>query len=322
HAILDESVDPTFLDDFNRPALAQTFAQYGNGGTFTAVVNHLKSKGSDCDDIGDFDIGDGQGNCNITRTTAATALANWLATDPTGSGDADFLIMGDLNAYAMEDPIMSLTGAGYTNLVDAFNGEYSYQFFGQSGYLDHALSNAALTSQVTGVAPWHINGDEPSALNYNDFNQPDLYNADPYRASDHDPIMIGLNLDRATNANGCYVLALGDSPFTGPATTLSIGDPGYTPGNFQARRWGSSEGLSRMACYEIHGTDDRDVIIGGNSSDMLFGYGGDDVLVGLKGQDKFTGGTGTDRMHGNQGIDEVLDYEFGIDVCNSIEIGC
>ncbi|MCA9922317.1 MAG: hypothetical protein KC421_08090, partial [Anaerolineales bacterium] len=253
---------------------------------------------------------------------AAIVLANWLATDPTGSGDADFLIIGDLNSYAMEDPIMALTDAGYTNLMDAYNGLYSYQFQGQSGYLDHALANANLTAQVTGVAPWHINSDEPVALDYNNYNQPELYNADPYGSSDHDPVMVGLDLDRATNADGCYVLALEGSPFTGPATVLSIGDPGYTSGVFQARRWGSSEGLSRMACYEIHGTDERDVIVGGNSSDQLFGYGGDDVLVGLKGQDLFTGGTGADVMQGNQGIDEVLDYEFGIDICNSIEIGC
>jgi predicted extracellular nuclease len=33
------------------------------------------------------DIGDGQGNCNVTRTNAAKALVDWLATDPTGSGD-------------------------------------------------------------------------------------------------------------------------------------------------------------------------------------------------------------------------------------------
>ena len=31
------------------------------------------------------------------------ALVDWLATDPTGSGDPDFIIMGDLNSYAMED---------------------------------------------------------------------------------------------------------------------------------------------------------------------------------------------------------------------------
>ena len=98
-AILDSSIDPTFNDDKNRPVLAQTFMQISDGAKLTVAVNHLKSKGSDCDDLGDPDIGDGQANCNLTRTSAATALANWLATDPTGSGDPDFLITGDLNSY-------------------------------------------------------------------------------------------------------------------------------------------------------------------------------------------------------------------------------
>jgi predicted extracellular nuclease len=82
-AILDSSVDPTFNSDRNRPAIAQTFERSTGGGKFTAVVNHLKSKGSPCDDIGDPDIGDGQGNCNLTRESAAIALpTGWRRTPP------------------------------------------------------------------------------------------------------------------------------------------------------------------------------------------------------------------------------------------------
>ena len=104
--LLTSAVDPRFIDTKSRPSMAQTFQVNATGARFTVVVNHLKSKGSDCDDIGDPDLGDGQGNCNQTRRAAAAqALVDWLATDPTGSGDPDFLIMGDLNSYAMEDPI-------------------------------------------------------------------------------------------------------------------------------------------------------------------------------------------------------------------------
>ena len=192
-AILDSSVDPTFIDTKNRPALAQTF-RHTTDEIFTVVVNHLKSKGSDCNDLGDPDTGDGQGNCNLTRTSAATALVNWLATYPTGSGDPDFLIIGDLNAYAMEDPIAAIKAGGYTNLIESFIGAdaYSYVFYGQAGYLDHALASADLTSRVMGVTEWHINADEPSALNYNDYNQPDLYQPDAYCSSDHDPVIVGI----------------------------------------------------------------------------------------------------------------------------------
>ena len=183
----------------NRPALAQTFSENANGGRFTVVVNHLKSKGSDCNAVGDPDTGDGQGNCNVTRTKAATALANWLETDPTGSGDPDFLIIGDLNSYAKEDPIKALEADGYTNLAAAFQGPdaYSYVFDGQSGYLDHALANAALVPQVTGATEWHINADEPIALDYNtnfkSANHIDtLFAPDAFRSSDHDPVIVGI----------------------------------------------------------------------------------------------------------------------------------
>jgi len=195
HAVLDSSVDPTFLDDKNRPALAQTFQQNASGEILTVVVNHLKSKGSDCDDLGDPDIGDGQGNCNLTREAAAVALVNWLATDPTGSGDDDFLIMGDLNAYAREDPISVILAEGYTDLIDVFNeNAYSYVFYGQAGYLDHALASSDLVRQVTGTTVWHINADEPAALDYNDYNQSALYSPDPFRSSDHDPVIVSLDL--------------------------------------------------------------------------------------------------------------------------------
>ena len=87
YAILDSSVDPRFIDTKSRPVLAQSFAD-GTGSVFTVAVNHLKSKGSDCNDVGDPDLGDGAGNCNATRTAAAEALVDWLAGDPTGSGDS------------------------------------------------------------------------------------------------------------------------------------------------------------------------------------------------------------------------------------------
>ncbi len=105
YAILDSSVDPRFLDDYNRPVLLQSFIDLESGGIFSVAVNHLKSKGSDCNLIGDLDLGDGAGNCNLTRKAAAEALVDWLALDPTESGSPDYLIIGDLNSYDKEDPI-------------------------------------------------------------------------------------------------------------------------------------------------------------------------------------------------------------------------
>lgn len=104
------------------------------------------------------------------------------------------LIVGDLNSYAMEDPIEALKSAGYADLVSTFVGAsaYSYVFTGQSGYLDHALGNATLRPQVADTTIWHINADEPRALDYEDYNPAYLYSTDAYRSSDHDPVLVHL----------------------------------------------------------------------------------------------------------------------------------
>jgi predicted extracellular nuclease len=199
HAILDSDVDPRFIDTLNRPAIAQTFESAATGGQATIIVNHLKSKGSAC--AGDPDLGDGQGNCNLTRLAAAEALVDWIASDPTGSGDADAIVIGDLNSYTREDPIDVFIGADYDNLIETYVGPdaYSFVFGGESGYLDHALARAGLAAQATGATEWHINADEPIVLDYNtDFKSAGhietLYAPDAYRSSDHDPVLVGLDL--------------------------------------------------------------------------------------------------------------------------------
>ena len=120
--ILTTADDPRFIDTRNRPTLAQTFRQLSSGQVITVAVNHLKSKGSDCGGAPDDQPDTGGGNCNGTRTAAAAALADWLVTDPTGSGDPDFLIIGDLNSYTFETPIQELEAGGFENLVRKFAG--------------------------------------------------------------------------------------------------------------------------------------------------------------------------------------------------------
>jgi uncharacterized protein len=198
--ILTEADDPRFNTARNRPALAQTFQHLDSGEKLTLVVNHLKSKGSGCG-AGD-DATDGSGNCDGTRTQAAAALVDWLAGDPTGSGDPDAMIIGDLNAYTFERPITTLEAGGYVNLIREHGGlsAYSYVFNGESGYLDHALANESLAAKVSGVTEWHINPDEPVALEYGtSFKSPgqieSFYDPGPFRSSDHDPVIVGLQFD-------------------------------------------------------------------------------------------------------------------------------
>ena len=230
-AILTSGVDADFSDSRNRPVLVQSFAERSTGERLTVAVAHLKSKGASCDD--DPDRFDGQGNCALTRAAAAGALARFLAAGASQSGDPDVLIIGDLNAYSREDAIRRLEDAGYVNLVARFVPEaaYSYVFDGQLGYLDHALASSSLAPQVASAAIWHVNSDEPAAFDYNDAVQDageryyerkptssDLYDSTPRRFSDHDPILIGINLEHAGEACGT-----GTHPLRGGKGTVSRG---------------------------------------------------------------------------------------------------
>jgi len=236
--LLTSAVDPRFIDTKSRPSLAQTFMVNATGAKFTVVVNHFKSKGSTCDDVGDPDLLDGQGNCSQTRRAAAEALVDWLASDPTASGDPDFIILGDLNSYAQEDTVDAIkagaddtagTSDDFTNLIAQFNGAfaYSYTFDGSAGYLDHALASASLLPQITGAADWHINSDEPDIFDYDTSFKPAsqdaLFEVNAYRTSDHDPVVVGLvpNAPPTVDAGGAYI-----APEGGSVTLSAVGsDP-------------------------------------------------------------------------------------------------
>jgi uncharacterized protein len=205
---------PAMLDDasFNslaRNPLAQTFREIATGEKLTVSINHFKSKSSASSGAAatdgivpnpNLDQGDGQGQSNYVRKKQALALVQWLATDPTNSGDPDFLILGDLNSYAKEDPIVAIEDAGYINLTEASEGPggYSYTFNGEFGHLDHALGNGHLAGQVVSAATWHVNSDEPVYYDYNVENknaaQQAINTEVGYRYSDHDPVVVGLNL--------------------------------------------------------------------------------------------------------------------------------
>ena len=210
-AILDEEsfVDPKSTGrDKNRPAIAQSFQEIGSDFKLTVVVNHLKSKGSACGN-GDDDILTGQGNCNLTRTLAAEAQTHWLETYPTGVATPNILVIGDLNAYRFEDPITAFKNAGYYDLSDYFLGPsaYGYTFDGQIGYLDYALGTWEMKGRIIDITHWHINADEVNLFDYNDTvvdpaersfeakpSAEPLYSPTPYRSSDHDPVIIGIQM--------------------------------------------------------------------------------------------------------------------------------
>ena len=199
----------------NRPTLAQSFS-LANGERFTLVVNHLKSKSScplatDADAPGNVDSGDGQGCWNLLRKQQVARLSSFVAQVQAATGSNDALLIGDFNAYAQEDPIYDLTSTGYVDQVARFSTSgYSYVFDGAAGRLDHAITTASLSARVSAVAHWHINADESTLQDYNtEFKFPatncggvcpaDPFTLSAYRSSDHDPVIVGLNLYKTLN---------------------------------------------------------------------------------------------------------------------------
>lgn len=183
--------------DRGRPALAQRFIESASGAAFTAVAVHFKSKGGCDNESGeDADQGDGQGCWNALRTRAASVLADWLATDPTGQGNEAVVLLGDFNAYAREDPIRVLGERGYRPVGDS--PQYSFNWRGELGSLDHALLSADLWPALAGFGIWHINADELGEADYRlqgrSRDAKRMFQADPYRSSDHDPLLLGLDL--------------------------------------------------------------------------------------------------------------------------------
>lgn len=174
----------------SRVPLAQAFRMGRKGMPFVVVANHFKSKG--CSDAtgADADQNDGQGCWNATRVESARLLNQWLQGDPTGSGSRDAVLLGDFNAYAMEDPIRRLHVDGWQDAfkVAGVAQPYSYVYNGQTGRLDHALLNPGMAARLKGAAEWHINADEADDVGYPGRNLPG-----PWRSSDHDPLLLGFD---------------------------------------------------------------------------------------------------------------------------------
>ncbi|MGH8053836.1 MAG: ExeM/NucH family extracellular endonuclease [Stenotrophomonas sp.] len=172
----------------SRVPLAQAFRMGRNGTPFVVVANHFKSKGCSEASGANADQNDGQGCWNATRVESARLLHQWLQGDPTGSGSKDAVLLGDFNAYAMEDPIRTLNADGWQDAfkVAGVAQPYSYVYNGLTGRLDHALLSPGMAARLKGAAEWHINADEADDAGYQDRNVPG-----PWRSSDHDPLLLG-----------------------------------------------------------------------------------------------------------------------------------
>lgn len=171
----------------------QLFEEIATGERFVYSINHFKAKAGGGSATGDnVDQGDGQGPYNATRKQEAQAVLSLFQANSGVFNDPDLLIMGDLNAYGKEDPIMILLNGGLTDLHREMHADtsYSYVYHGEAGYLDHAICSPSLLPQVTGMTVFHINSDEQDDYTYDKSTDTTMF-----RCSDHDPVIIGLNLN-------------------------------------------------------------------------------------------------------------------------------
>ena len=198
--------------DEARTPLVQTFQAKAREKQVSVIVNHFKSKGgAKGADVANKNKGDGQGAYNATRRAQSLAVCNYIDELKQSDPEARVLVVGDLNAYGQEDPIDAMRAKGLVDLHARFDKQssqtdssdssdsstaqehYSFNFRGQSGSLDHAMATESLAADVTGIATWHINADEPRFLDYNEeYNPKKLFESNPFRSSDHDPVLIGI----------------------------------------------------------------------------------------------------------------------------------
>src|SRR5690606_3131392 len=215
--------DPAFVNA--REPLAQVFQPVGgitegdDAGTddVLVVANHFKSKGSGTAVLpGDEDSGDGQGAFNAWRVAQATALVGFAEDVAADAGTDKVLLAGDFNSYSQEDPLEVLKDAGYVDLGDT-TGEQTYLFDGYVGSLDHVFASPAAAAAVTGTDVWNINSVEPIANEYSryNYNASILYDTTPFRSSDHDPVLVGLDLAGGTEPGETQLDLLAINDFHG-----------------------------------------------------------------------------------------------------------
>jgi 5'-nucleotidase len=223
--------DPAFADA--REPDAQAFRPVGGSAddTFVVISNHLKSKSGDGATGDNADTG--QGAYTGDRVRQATALVAFADSMKARAGTDKVFLVGDFNSYAKEDPIRVVEAAGYIS-QGAKTGKETYQFDGAIGSLDYIFASPSADAIVTGQDVWNINSVESVATEYSRFNYNpvNLYEAGPFRSSDHDPLLVGLGFTDVP-APGGDGQGTGDNPGTGN-NAPGAGNGGTTAGSSPA----------------------------------------------------------------------------------------
>lgn len=210
---------------FERPPLAQIFVtrRTARPDTLALVVNHFKSKSSGTGL--DADQHDGQGGSNARRRNQARALVTFIKQTVIPAGATRVVSAGDYNANYEEDPLDILRAAGL--VVTAPPTSASYVFRGLTGSLDHAVVTPNLVGFVD-VQKWAINSAEPPLLEYDQAGAATDVSS-PFRSSDHDPVLIGVNFGGirtvASPTRPANRLFVHPAPAAGPVPFSLVGVP-------------------------------------------------------------------------------------------------
>lgn len=168
------NTSPYYSGEYYRRMRIQAFQENLTEEKFVLSMNHFKAKSGSAD----------QGES--TRIQNASELIDalqYITVDP------DILIMGDLNAYMGETPIENLEAAGFEEQLTVYDPDaYTYNYYGDLGILDHCMANESMAAQITGAYAYHIN---TGTRNKNSQNYT------TYHYSDHDAVLVGINLGGA-----------------------------------------------------------------------------------------------------------------------------
>ncbi|WP_073108019.1 ExeM/NucH family extracellular endonuclease [Hymenobacter daecheongensis] len=224
---------------FERPPLAQLFStrRKARPDTLALVINHFKSKSSGSGL--NADLNDGQGGSNERRRTQAHALVEFINKQVIPAGTKRVVSIGDYNANYEEDPIDIMRTAGLVVVTPPTSA--SYVFKGFTGSLDHCVVTSNLVGFID-VHKWNINSAEPIFLEYS-LAGPNTDAASPFRSSDHDPVLIGVNFAGLAPANvaaprlyvypnpveGARLFSLAGVPAAAGALSLEISLPQGPP---------------------------------------------------------------------------------------------
>lgn len=181
-----------FAAGLKRPALAATFRERAHGWAFTVISLHLRSKRSPCH--GGLDGYRGTDYCAQARTAAARRVSAWLQRNPTGVKTAARALAGDFNAYQHEGAVRVLLAARWALLPAVPAGRVSYSETARAGAgeLDYVFVSPAFARRVRASAIWHIDADEAPVFSYG--GRPACRGPSaPFRASDHDPVVVVVN---------------------------------------------------------------------------------------------------------------------------------